>query len=268
MTTLLTSGTFGVCAFWLRAGGAIGLILTACSSSSGAGAPSGDAGAVDGAPFSDASAHDADDASGKPFAPFQLRSFESNAEGVSDACKIADYAKARAILGEANTNWTALKPQVQAASAPAPLVARIDDTLAKIAADLTGSMQRACESDANVVTLAVPDLFDLYSFPVPSDALRGDGVFRQLQIDGEYSDFAAGVPDLAATKAVWARLKPLVVVQAPTRADIPGSATVVADMDKAIADCDAAIKASDRAALGVAAQNGLDDIDVVETIFK
>ena len=268
MTTLRTSRTSCICAFLLGGVAALGLTLPACSSSSASNTLGGDAGAGDGAPSVDAGASDAGDASGKPFAPFQLRSFESNAEGVSDACKIADYTKATAILGEANTNWAALKPQVQAASAPAPLVARIDATLAKLANDLSGSMQRACESDANVVTLAVPDLFDLYSFPVPSDALRGDGVFRQLQIDGEYSDFAAAAPDLAATKAVWTRLKPLVVVQAPTRGDIPGSATVVADMDKAIADCDAAIKANDRAALGVASQNGLDDIDVVETIFK
>lgn len=240
---------------------------TGCGSNQAGTTQANDAGTVGtDAAASEASAGDAE--AGKPFAPTQLRSFESNAEGISDACKVKDFTKAGAILGEAKTNWMALKPQVVTAGATATIVTKIDDTLTKITTDIGAMMQRACESDANVVTLAVPDLFDLFFYPVPSDALRGDGVFRQLQIDGEYADFTAATPDLAATKAVWTRLRPLAAAQAPTRADIPGAATVVPDMDKAIADCETAIGANNAAALQTAAQAGLDAIDTVETIFK
>ena len=205
---------------------------------------------------------------GKPAAPTNLRALESNAEGISDACKVADYAKAQGVLGEANTNWNTIKPLVGTAGASAALIAKIDAQLAKMAADITGKLQRDCESDANAATLTIPDLFDLYTFAVPSDALRGDGVFRQLQIDSEYKDFAAAAPDLASTKTVWARLRPLAVVQAGKRTDVPGTATVVADMDTAIQKCEVAITATDQAGLGTEAQNGLDYIDTVETMFK
>jgi hypothetical protein len=205
---------------------------------------------------------------GGPAAPLSLRAFETDAEGVSDACKVGDYAKAQGVLGEANANYASLKPQVEAAGASPALVSKLDSALATIAGDISSKSQKACESDANAVTLAVPDLFDLYSWPVPSDALRGDGVFRQLQIDGEYSDWSRAPTDLDATKSVWARLKALAQAQAPKRPDIPGSTAVVADMDKAIQDSTNAVAGKDAVGLQAAAQNGLDAVDVVEAMFK
>lgn len=253
-----------------RASAVVAVMVMACchcSSSSSPGASSPDAGgASDATP--DAPGDAGAETGGKPAAPTQLRAFESNAEGISDACKVGDYVKAQGVLGEANTNWNTLKPLVGPAGASAALIAKIDAGLSKMAADVTGKLQRECESDANAATLTIPDLFDLYTFPVPSDALRGDGVFRQLQIDSEYKDFTAAVPDLANTKAVWARLRPLAVVQASKRTDVPGTGTVVSDMDSAIQKCEAAITATDQAALGTEAQNGLDYIDTVETMFK
>jgi hypothetical protein len=131
-----------------------------------------------------------------------------------------------------------------------------------------GMQQRACETDANVLTLTIPDIFDHFTYSVPSDALRGDGVFRQLQIDSEYNDFATADADLAATLAVWQRLRPLTVDQAPKKPDIMGSATVVADTDATIKDCQTAISAKDAMKLATAAQAGLDEIDTIESIFK
>ncbi|GAC1526201.1 MAG: hypothetical protein NVS3B10_24700 [Polyangiales bacterium] len=239
---------------------------------SGAGKDVGSDAPADSAPAADttgAGGDGADAADGaKPVAPTQLRSVETTAEGVSDACKVPDYVKAGNVLTEATTVWAALKPQLKSAGATDAQLKKIDDTFALLAADIPAKSQKACETDGNVVTLAVPDLFDYFSWPVPSDALRGDGVFRQLQIDGEYSDWALTAGDLKATKDVWARLKTITAVRAPMRPDIPGASTVVADLDKAIADCETAIGARDAAALQAAAQNGLDAIDVVETIFK
>lgn len=239
----------------------------ACGSSGNGSHPaSGDDAGVDAATDSPVGG-DAGDA-GKPAAPLGLRAFETDAEGISDACKVGDWTKAQGVLGEGNANWTSLKPQVQAAGAAPSLVSKFDSWLTTVASDVSSKSQKACESDANAMTLAVPDLFDLYSWPVPSDALRGDGVFRQLQIDGEYSDWMPTSPDLDATKAVWSRLKPLAQAQAPKRPDIPGSSTVVADMDAAIQGCATAIGAKDAAGLQSSAQSGLDRIDTIEQIFQ
>ncbi len=238
-------------------------VTLGCSSSPAAPASGADAAAD--APLADTSVVD----SGKPYAPANLRSFESNAEGIGDNCKIVAFVKAKAILGQANANWATLRPQVQAAGAGAALIKQADDLLAKLALDLgTSPDQRACETDANALSLTVPDMFDFYTFNVPSDVLRGDGVFRQLQIDGEYLDWANAPKDLATTKALWVKLKPVVAAQAPTRLDIPGAATVVADTDKTIGDCDTAVTAKDSIGLQTAGQAGLDEIDVSETIFK
>jgi hypothetical protein len=187
---------------------------------------------------------------------------------VGDSCKVADFTKAANVLAEAKTTWTTLEPVVRSAGASSSVLKTIDDALVAIDADISGKAQHACETDANVVTLAVPDLFDLFTWPVPSDALRGDGVFRQLQIDAEYADDTRTTNDLAATKTVWTRLRPLVVDRAPMRTDIPGASTVVTDIDKSITDAETAIAAKDAAALGTASQAGLDAIDVVEAIFN
>ena len=74
--------------------------------------------------------------------------------------------------------------------------------------------------------------------------------------------------DLDAVKTVWARLRPLVVAQAPARPDVMGAATVANDLDSAIMRCEAALGARDSNAAQAAAQDGLDLVDVVETIFK
>ena len=227
------------------------LASLACSNGSG-GAPNGG---------------DAADA-GKPLAPIALRGLETDAEGVSDACKVVDWTKAQGVLAEAMTNWSSLKTQVAAAGAPAAMLTQMDSNLATLSSDVTGQSQKACETDANVITLAVPDLFDFFTWPVPSDALRGDGVFRQLQIDGEYADWTRTAADMNTTTTLWTRLKPLAQNQAPTRPDIVGSATVVKDMDTAVQQCQTASSASDAATLQTCAQTGLDAIDVIEQIFN
>ncbi len=201
-------------------------------------------------------------------APATLRSVESNAEGISDAAKVGDFAKATAILNEGRSTWTSLKPSLTMAGASADSMSAFDALFAKVTGDLTSKAQRAAESDANAISLAVPDFFDLFEFAVPSDALRGDGVFRQLQIEAEYSDWGVAASDLTAVKEVWSRLRPLVVMKAPMRSDIPGSSTVVADLDGAIEHAQDQLTAHDAAKLQASAQDGLDYIDVVETIFK
>ena len=226
------------------------VVLAACTSPSGSG---GDGGAPDAA---------------KPFAPATLRSFESAAEGVSDAAKVPDFAKAQSVLGEAQTTWNALVPQLQAAGASNAKLQAVDGLLQRAAADIGARTQRAVETDGNTVSLTVPDFFDLYSYAVPTDVLRGDGVFRQLQIEAEYSDWAMAATDLQAVQQVWARLEPMVAEQAPRRPDIMGAATLAADLDGDVMRCQSALAAKDSAALQTAAQDGLDLVDVAEQIFK
>jgi hypothetical protein len=205
-------------------------------------------------------------AAGKQLAPAELRSLESNGEGASEAAGAADWTRAVGILGEARTNWTRLKPQVQASAAPA--IDAIDAALARLATDVTAQDQRAAETDGNAISRAVPDLFDLYAFAVPSDALRLDAWIRLLQIDASFSDWPASAKDVAQVGAVWSRLRPPTGPQAAQHPDIAGSKTVVVDLDAQVTALMTAVAGRDAATLATGSKHGLDLVDVVEQVFE
>lgn len=237
-------------------------ILLACSNPanppSAADSGLGDTGAVD---------MGSGDAAARP-APTDLSSFESNAEGIGVAAMAKDFTKAKAILDSANGTWATLRAVLVKDGAKGDALARVDDALAKLKVDLAAPLAKDAEYHANQISLIVPDFFDLYTFAVPSEALRLDAWFRELQIDGEYADLTKGASSLAAAKASWAKLKPTTAPKAAPRSDLPGATTVVADLDKVLADLDAAFAAKTAPTVVTLAQTGLDLVDVVEAVFK
>jgi hypothetical protein len=185
---------------------------------------------------------------------------------------VPDWVGAQAAHDSTATLWGQVKPLVVAAGAQTATITEIESALAAYEADLTGRSQRGAETDANRITLAVPDLFDLFAYQAPTDTLRLDGAFRQLQIEAEYSDWAKARTDLDATRTVWNRLRPAVVAKAPSRPDIIGSATVAADVESALTGGQALIAddgglPTDSVNLEIQAQRGLDLVDVCEQIF-
>lgn len=222
---------------------------------------------------------------GKPASPSNLRQFESGAEAMSEAPRgslpahVPDWVVAQSAYDTAFGLWQQLKPIILAAAAnsdastTATTMMAIDAALASYKADVAQMKQREAETDANIITLTVPALFELFTYPAPTDTLRLDGTFRQLQIDAEYSDWAGCSKDLSDTKTVWNRLKPLVQAQTPSRPDIHGSPTVVADMEATLQASQALIAddggaPQDVPSLEAQAQKGLDLTDVCEQIFK
>ena len=115
-----------------------------------------------------------------------------------------------------------------------------------------------------LISRAVPDLYDDYTFKVPSDALRLDAYVRLLQIDGGYGDWSAAANDAAQVSLVWSRFRPFAAAQAPQRPDILGSQTAVTDLDANVAALGQAVAARDGATLGTKAADGLNLIDTLE----
>lgn len=229
------------------------LLLTGCGSGSSNSAPPSDAGGTD---------------SGKSAPPSELLSFESNGEGMCEAPVTPDWKTASDILTQANGTWAKLKVKLAADGADAKTIASIDKLLTTYGTDVSMKLVREAETDANTINGLVPDFFELYDQPVPSDTFRLDAAFRFLEIQGEHSDYTTGATALAKTKAVWGKLKPLVASKAATRADIPDAATVVADVDAALAQAETALSAKNDADIKTAAHRGLDLVDVVEQTFK
>jgi hypothetical protein len=204
----------------------------------------------------------------KKAVPADLKSFESNGEGLSEAPITGDWAKAQGILDQAKITWTALKPGLAADGANASSVAKIDDLLTKYASDVRGKSAREAETDANAISFVVPDLFDLYEFPVPTDALRLDAEYRLVQIHGEYADWTAASSELDRAKAVWARLKSVVTSQAAKRTRVAGAVTVIADVDAVFASTASAISGKSSSDTIAQTTRGLDLVDVVEQVFE
>jgi hypothetical protein len=238
------------------------LILTACSSSTPGPATGNDAGG------------------GKIPSPPELRQFESSAEAMS-TCPLPDAAHMHAAWDGCQSThdsavmlWEGLKPTLKTAGVPADKITAIDGFLTIYNTDVGAKKTRDAETDANKITSAVPDVFDFFTYNAPTDTLRLDGTFRQMQIDAEYSDWAGAQKDLDDTKAIWTgRLKAVVAAQAPSRKDIMGSQTVVADVDATLVSAQMLIghdggTPSDSAQLVQVAQNGLDETDTCEQIFK
>jgi hypothetical protein len=205
--------------------------------------------------------------SGKPQAPDTLRSFESNSEGLSEAPGLPDWAKAATILNDAHTAWSTLKATVVAQGAPAATVSGIDAALAAADSDVPAMKARETESDGNSISRLVPDLFDLYTFATPSDALRLDAHIRRLQIDASFADWTACAADMGPIQSDWTRLKPVLMPQAAKRADIMGSQTVVSDLDTNVSTMQTMIGAHDAAGLATQTKTGLDLVDVAEHVF-
>ena len=215
----------------------------------------------------------------KPDSPPELRQFESGAEAMSESPRgvlpqhVPDWSSAQAAYDADLALWSGLKPTLTAVGASATTITEIGNALTAYKVDVTEQNQRAAETDANTITLSVPDLFDLFTYPAPTDTLRLDGTLRQMQIAAEFSDWAEAQDSLDKTKTVWARLEPLVAAQAPKRSDIPGSATVVDDVRANLSTSqtiivDGGAKQTDSVQLEQQAQAGLDQTDTCEQVFK
>jgi hypothetical protein len=216
--------------------------------------------------------------SGLQPSPAILRQFESGAEAMSESPRgqlpqhVPDWQGAMDAYSADMGLWTQVKPIVLAAGASMSTITEIESALAAYLTDVNMQKQREAETDANRITLAVPDLFDHFYYAAPTDTLRLDGTFRQTQIDAEYADWAAAQRDLDRTKMVWANLKPKVAAQAPNRPDIAGAATVVSDVDGTLSALQVSIgqdgsMSTDVNDVETLAQSGLDETDTCEQIF-
>ncbi len=235
-------------------GSLVALALCACSTTSTNGAA--DAG-VDGAT-----------ASGKKVTPTALRSFEANGEGMCEAPATPDWLTSQMLLDQANGTWATLRPQLLGDGARATSLAQVDMLLAKYTTDVKQTIVRDAETDANTMNALIPEFFELYDFAVPSDAQRLDAAYRLVEIQGQHSDFVTATTALDKTKAIWARLRPVVAAKAPSRTDIPAAMTVVADVDATFGNIEAAITAKNALDLKKAATVGLDLVDVLEQTFQ
>ncbi|HEV3192290.1 MAG TPA: hypothetical protein VGY54_17380, partial [Polyangiaceae bacterium] len=114
----------------------------------------------------------------KSASPANLRQFESGAEAMSEAARgvlpahVPDWPTAQAAYMADAQLWQQLRAPVLAAGASMTTIRAIEAALSAYTTDVSTQNQRAAETDANKITLAVPDLFDFFVYPAPTDTLR------------------------------------------------------------------------------------------------
>lgn len=204
----------------------------------------------------------------RPSVPTDLDAFESGAEALSEAARDRNWAKAETSLAKLHETWATLRITAERDGASANVLRSIDDALSRCDANVISRSSQSAESNANAMSLLIPDLFDRYLSAVPPDVLRLDAAFRRLQIDAEFSDWSQADAHLSSLLEVWRRVKPSASVLAPRRSAIPGASTVVDDIDHTLAAAGASVVAKSSTDTVTHTEHGLDLVDVVEQLFE
>jgi hypothetical protein len=195
--------------------------------------------------------------------PDSLQTNEARAKDIIAVVPGGNWAKVQDDVAAIAEAWQAYQGQTAAGSAAQGAPPAIQDAFATAldrlqqtssANDAPGAMQAANDVSADVM-----DLFSVYSPAVPVDVGRLEVFERQIVLDVAASDFTAAANSLARVDAIWARLKPSILQQ--------DGADVAAQFDASLGDQRAAWNSKDGAEITAAANNGLQLVDALESLY-
>ncbi len=191
--------------------------------------------------------------------PAPLQTIEAQAEDIIDIVGDGDWAGVQADVAAIAAAWK--QYQGQAAAAEAPQI--IQDAFA---GELRHLQERSAAKDgpgalqaANNASAALMDLYAVYSPAVPADIGRLDVFERQVLLDAAANDLRAAANSLARVDTIWARVKPLALEHK--------GADVAARFDASLAAQRSAWQNKDSAAVTAAANQGLELVDALESLF-
>jgi hypothetical protein len=203
--------------------------------------------------------------------PADLRDVERDGEGLVRTTfgdypdRTPDWMRASSVLSLLKQVWTRGKGANP--GLPAKQAKMLDDAIAAADTAITAMDQKGAVVAANLVGLAVPELFDYFHPDAPLEIVRMDAVFRQLGIDAHFGKAADAAPDVTSLKTDWNNSKVAVNTRAPTCHRVGGTATVAADIEQSLANLDTAIAAGDATTVEKESENGALEIDTLELLF-
>ena len=101
-----------------------------------------------------------------------------------------------------------LEPSFRAAGVPEAIVNEIRTRLTMLETQVQAKNAYAAKVQANAITRVIPDVYDHYRVTVPTDLGRLDYLGREILLNVEKGDWAAGRNTAAEVLRVWTRLKP------------------------------------------------------------
>jgi len=203
--------------------------------------------------------------------PADLRDVERSGEGLVATTfgeypdRQAEWARATGVLSILNEVWLRTKdacPEMP----PAP-AKTIDDAISELETALPAKDQKAAATAANLVGLAVPELFAWFDPEIPIEVVRMDATFRQVGLDAHFADWQGVEADVASLDKDWNASKAAVAERAPTCHRVGGTSTIVGDIDQSVKNLTASSAAGDGVAIEGESENGALEIDTLELLF-
>src|SRR5262249_24355515 len=113
-----------------------------------------------------------------------------------------------------------------------------------------------------------PALFDVFHPEVPLPVAQMDAVMEQLALDAHFGDWAGAGASLQTLQHNWSLVQSQVQMLAPTCTRVTGAMAIAPDFGNALAKLKPAASAQSSPNAEMSAETGLDDIDVLELLYR
>jgi hypothetical protein len=169
--------------------------------------------------------------------PWALDAIESRAEDVLDA--VPNWRRVRAYALGASRAWNVYRPQAIAAGAPPEFIEEMGQQVANLTAASQAQSVIATQEAAIELRDVAIDLFTFYNPRVPADVKRIAHLGREVMLDVRGGDWTqVAILNAKAHDAIWARLRPFVLLRHCGAARAAAVDEAFADLAEAIDDED------------------------------
>jgi hypothetical protein len=176
-----------------------------------------------------------------------------------------DWSRASTLLAALHTAWTSSR---STPGLPAASVARIDGALPAVDAAVSAQNQQDAANAANTIAAETPALFDVFHPEVPLAVAQLDAVMEQLALDAHFGNWNGAAADLQTLEQHWSAVRNEVQTRAPTCTRVTGAMTIPVDFDNALMALSTAVGMNSAMTAEMGAETGLDDIDVLELLYR
>ncbi|MGC8960521.1 MAG: hypothetical protein ACP5OO_12220 [Chloroflexia bacterium] len=191
--------------------------------------------------------------------PTPLQTIEGAAEDIIDLAPSGNWDKINADVAAIASAWQAYLPQATQDGADQKTIDTLSSALEQLKIAIANQDAAASMQSANAISAAVVDLFEVYHPAVPADIGRLDVYGRQIVLDVQAGNWEAARNSLRAEQEVFARLKQSLSEH--------NGADIIHRYEASLEAQEAGLQSRDATALINAAQDALEIVDAMESLY-
>jgi len=192
--------------------------------------------------------------------PTPLQTIEGAAEDIIDLAPSGNWDKINADVTAIASAWQAYLPQAIQDGADQKTVDALSAALEQLKTAVAHQDAAAGMQSANAISAAVVDLFELYHPAVSADIGRLDVYGRQIILEAQAGNWEAAQNNLRAEQEVFARLKQSLSEH--------NGADIIRRYEASLEAQETGLQSRDVAALIHAAQDALEIVDAMESLYR